>query len=140
MLRAVIDTNIIISALFWAGLPGRVFSAARNERFTALLTNALIAEMEHVLTRDKFAEQLSKRGLTIASIIEQYQSAALIVEPVEVPGDVVRDRKDCMVLACAVGGQADYIISGDKDLLALNRYENIPILTAEQFLQRLTAE
>jgi putative PIN family toxin of toxin-antitoxin system len=121
MLRAVIDTNIIISALFWSGLPGQVFAAAQSERFIALLTNALIAEIEQVLARDKFAEQLSKRGLTIASIIEQYRSAALIVEPVEVPKDVVRDPKDRMVLACAVGGQADYIISGDKDLLALDR-------------------
>jgi predicted nucleic acid-binding protein len=49
----------------------------------------------------------------------------------------VRDPKDVMILACAVGGKADFIVSGAKDLLTLVSYEGIPILTAEQFLKRV---
>ncbi len=140
MIRAVIDTNIIISALFWGGLPEKVFAAARDERFTALLTEPLIAEVSKVLGRDKFAEQLLKRKMTAEAITAQYRAAAVFVEPAEIPPGIVRDAKDAMVLACAVGGKADFIVSGDRDLLVLNAYESIPILNADQFLQRLLAD
>ena len=140
MIRAVIDTNIIISALFWGGLPEKVFVAARDEQFTALLTEPLITEIAKVLGRDKFTEQLSKRHMTVEAITAQYRAAAVFVEPAEIPIGVVRDPKDVMVVACAVGGKADFIVSGDKDLLVLNAYENIPIVSADQFLQCLSAE
>jgi putative PIN family toxin of toxin-antitoxin system len=139
MIRAVIDTNIIVSALFWGGLPGKVFVAARDELFIALLTEQLITELATVIGRDKFAEQLSKRNLTVETIIGQYRSAAVLVEPAEIPTGIVRDPKDHAVLACAVGGKADLIVSGDNDLLALAAYENIPILNVDQFLKRLSS-
>ena len=137
MIRAVIDTNIIVSALFWGGLPAQVFAAARDEKFIALLTEPLLSEVATVMGRDKFADQISKRGLTVDTIITQYRSAAVFVESAEISMDTLRDPKDIMILACAVGGKADFIISGDKDLLILKVYENIPILSADQFLQRL---
>ena len=138
MIRAVIDTNIIISALFWGGLPRKVLDAAYDEQFIALLTEPLLAEAASVLGRDQFTEQLLKRGMTVDGNIQQYRSAALFVEPAEIPIDIVRDPKDAMVLACGVGGKADCIVSGDKDLLTLTAYKNIPILTAAQFLERLS--
>jgi len=60
-----------------------------------------------------------------------------LVESTEVPVDVVRDPKDRAVLECAVGGNADFIVSGDRDLLVLAAYQNIVILTAEQFVQHM---
>jgi uncharacterized protein len=140
MIRAVLDTNIIISALLWGGLAQQIFNAARDERFVALLTGVLLVELTTTLSRDKFAEQLIRRKLTVDSIIEQYRAAVLFVDPAEVPADVVRDPKDQAVLACAVGGQADFIVSGDKDLLVLSSYKNIAIVDARQFLERLSAE
>jgi len=140
MIRATIDTNIIVSGLFWAGLPGQVFAAAQNEEFISLLTEALVAELATVLAREKFAVQLLKRQKTVESVIQEYRSAGEIVEPAQIPADAVRDPKDRMVLACAVGGKADYIVSGDKDLLVLGAYEKIPILSADQFLQQLASD
>lgn len=65
----------------------------------------------------------------------------LIVEQVEpvatIPATAVSDPKDVMVLAAAVGGRADYIVSGDKHLLTLGAYEGIPILRVADLLQRL---
>jgi predicted nucleic acid-binding protein len=59
------------------------------------------------------------------------------VEPGEVPEDVVRDRKDRAVLACAVGGKAEYIVTGDEDLLILKTYQDVGIVTPAQFLEIL---
>jgi putative PIN family toxin of toxin-antitoxin system len=138
MLRAVLDTNIIISGLLWGGLPGRIFQAALNEAFTAVLTEALLAETMRVLSRDKFISQITARQIDLTKIQEQYRAAAEIVEPADILGNVVRDPKDVMVLACAVGGKADYIVSGDHDLLTLVVYENIAIVSAAQFLVHLS--
>lgn len=138
MIRAVLDTNVIVSGLLWGGLPSLVFQAARDELFVAILTESLLSETINVLARDKFAEQLAARQINLESLAMQYRAAAEIVEPAEVPTGIVRDAKDVMILACAVGGKADFIVSGDKDLLTLVSYEQIPILTAEQFLDRLS--
>src|SRR5688572_9249274 len=102
MIRAVLDTNVIVSALFWAGLPEKVFAAARSEQFTALITEVLIVELETVLSRDKFSEKLTQRQVTVGDIIEQYRAAAELVEPANIASGVVRDPKDREVLACAV--------------------------------------
>lgn len=138
MIRAVLDSNIIVSGLLWGGLPGLVFQAARDERFVAILTESLLSETMSVLARDKFAKQLAARQINLENLTMQYHDAAEIVEAAEVPAGIVRDPKDVAILACAVGGKADYIVSGDKDLLTLVSYEGISIFTAERFLHHLS--
>ncbi len=91
MVRAVLDTNIIISGLLWGGLPQQIFQTARDEQFVALLTDVLLAELTTTLSRDKFAEQLVRRQLTVDSVIEQYRSAVEFVDPAEVPTNIERD-------------------------------------------------
>jgi uncharacterized protein len=71
------------------------------------------------------------------TILSEYRTITELVTPAEIPPDAIRDPKDIPVLACAVGGKADYIVSGDNDLLVLTAYQNIPILSAAQFLKRL---
>jgi uncharacterized protein len=91
-------------------------------------------------TIEKFRSRLLALGRTADQIVDIVSSLAELVEPVEVPPNVIRDAKDRAVLACAVGGKADFIISGDKDLLTLGTYEGILILDSPQFLERLSAE
>ncbi len=137
MIRAVVDTNIIVSALFWGGLPRIVLEAGLNNDYLILVTEPLIGELERVLLYPKFTQQLTKHNLTFQSVVNNYRASAVLVESTEVPVDVVRDPKDRAVLECAVGGNADFIVSGDKDLLVLVAYQNIVILTAEQFVQHM---
>jgi putative PIN family toxin of toxin-antitoxin system len=94
MIRAVLDTNIMVSGLLWGGLPGLVFQAARDELFVAILTESLLSETISVLARDKFAEQLAAQQVNLESLTNQYRAAAEIVEAAEVPTGVVRDPKD----------------------------------------------
>jgi len=138
MIRAVIDTNIVISALFWKGLPRLVVDAALDKQYIALTTEAVTTELIRVLAYPKFAQQIANQALNIEHLVENYLAIAIGVLPGEVSSNVERDPKDRKVLACAVGGKANFIVSGDKDLLVLDTYEGIPIVTADHFLQHLS--
>ena len=136
-MRAVLDTNVIVSAIFWGGNPALVFKAATENQFTTLASDHIVNELRLVLSRPKFTEEFAKRKLIVETVIHNYEEMVTLVEPADVPIDAVRDPKDRAILACALGGKADVIVSGDKDLLVLNPYENIAILNAEAFLKRL---
>lgn len=138
MIRAVLDTNIVISGLLWGGLPSQIFVAASQERFEALMSEPLLNELSVTLRRSKFTAQLNRHSRTVEDILRFYRAMVQFIEPAPVPENIVRDPKDRMVLACAVGGRADYIVSGDKDLLVLGEYEAIPILSVDQFLRQLS--
>ncbi|HLY26796.1 MAG TPA: putative toxin-antitoxin system toxin component, PIN family [Aggregatilineales bacterium] len=70
--------------------------------------------------------------------MSDFRILAEIVAPVELPTDVVRDPKDVAVLACALGGNAQYIVTGDDDLLTLKKYRNISIVSPTQFIEVLS--
>jgi putative PIN family toxin of toxin-antitoxin system len=139
-MRVVLDTNTIISGLFWGGVPWQVYSAAFAEHYTLLTTDDLLNELMIVLNRPKFVQSLAIFKRTAEDIVSEYRQVAEFVIPAEIPSDVIRDPKDRAVLACAVGGKADFIVSGDKDLLILRTYENIRILNAAQFRSQLNQE
>ena len=137
MTRVVLNTNTLISGIFWPGTPRLVYLAATQERFQILTSDCLFTELNSVLRRPKFTPVLNALAKTAEDLIIELRGMVEFVSAVEIPAGIVRDPKDAMVLACAIGGKADFIVSGDKDLLTLTAYENIPILNAAQFLQRL---
>ena len=136
MIRAVLDTNTVISGLLWSGAPSRAIDAALDDKFLIITSQALIDELNHVLMRPKLQKRLAQIGKTANAFLENYQKLVEIVQPIDV-GEVVRDPKDNMVIACAVGGKADYIVSGDNDLLTLKEFESIAICNIHQFLSRI---
>ncbi len=140
MIHVVLDTNTIISGIFWPGAPRLVYEAGFHEIYQIYSSDGLFAELNDVLRRTKFSPALTALGKSADELLAEWRRAAEFVVPAEIPTDAVRDPKDRIVLACAVGGNADYIVSGDKDLLALAVYEAIPILSASAFLKHLTDE
>jgi putative PIN family toxin of toxin-antitoxin system len=97
-----------------------------------------LTELQNVLNRPKFAPALTAIESTADEIVAQYQNLAELVSPAQVSPDIIRDPKDHHVLACAIGGSADFIVTGDKDLLVLGSYQDTAIVTPSYFLQRLT--
>jgi uncharacterized protein len=140
MIRILLDTNTIISGVFWQGAPRQVYQAVLQQEIKPLTSEALLLELERVLHYEKFVRPLTTLGTPPGAILDLYRTLADVVVPAEIPSDAVRDTQDIMVLACAVGGKADYIISGDKDLLTLGEYKGIPILSADQFIKQLSIE
>lgn len=135
--RAVLDTNVIVSALINpAGPPGAVLKALREERFTLVTSRPINEEILEVLNRpcirDKYG--LSEYLFDIAFIL--FEVAEVIRE---LPGvKIVKDPDDNKFLSAAIGGSAHYLVTGDaKDLLGLREYKGIQIVTPAQFLEVL---
>jgi uncharacterized protein len=136
--RVVLDTNVIVSALFWGGTPGMVFLAALSGEILSITSAPLMLEMRRVISRPKFAAKLTEKQWTVEAIGLTYYLISILEPTADIPPNIVRDPKDQIVLATAVGGKADYICSGDKDLLTLKEYDGIPILNSADLLQRFT--
>lgn len=136
-MRVILDTNTLISAIFWDKLPDVAYSAAFDGKYILIATADLLAEFERVLIRPKFAAALTALNRTAADILDEHRQLAELVSPAQIPNDAVRDSKDIPILACAVGGKADYIVTGDKDLLVLGVYGSIRIVTVGQFIEIL---
>lgn len=122
-MRAVLDTNVLISALLFGGSPGeRLYSAVRGE-LRLVTSEVLLDELEGALER-KFGWLRPQIRATRAEI----EMLAEVVRPPTVPA-VLRDPDDDHVLAAAVAGGVDLVISGDRDVLALCTYRGVDIVS-----------
>jgi putative PIN family toxin of toxin-antitoxin system len=137
--KLVIDTNTLISGSLWEGPSASLLEAVERGTATLITSPALLAEFAEVLSRPKFALRIATRGTSAAALSRKLGDKASLVTPVVLPlPPALRDPKDLPVLACAVAAEADAIVTGDKDLLVLASFRGIPIITAQQALQRLS--
>ncbi len=133
-MRAVLDTNVVISAFLWQKSLKPIYDAVRSGAVTPCMTEQMRAELARVLSYQKFKPQLDRANVRPEEIIRLVSSRAYAVaEPL--PVDAVKDDpSDNHVLACAESAQADFVVSGDAHLLALGSYNGIPIVTPEAFI------
>ncbi len=136
-MRLVLDTNTALSGLLWGGTPGRLIDAAEAGRIELTGSAALLAELQGVLSREKFARQLARRGLTVSDVFDGYAALVVIVIPANITPTVTRDPSDDQVLAAASAAQADLIVSGDAHLLDLKRFQGIEIVNAATARERI---
>lgn len=140
-MRVVIDTNLLVSGVISKGLPRQLLDGARAGEFELCTSEVLLAELQDVLGRGKFAQMLAQAGQTPQGIVAELRRLAVVVMPTHVPRVVPTDADDDHVLAAALYGSADLIVSGDqRDLLPLVSYEGIAIVTARQAWERLTLQ
>jgi uncharacterized protein len=132
--RVVLDTNVYIS-IFTSpkGELGDIWEHALKGRYTILISPTIIAELANVL-RVKFKWPEDE----IKARVKRFQRMTEIITPHFVPNVIENDPADNHILACAVSGKADVIVSGDKrHLLPLKEYEGIPIVRPVDFLRML---
>ena len=139
-MRLVLDTNTALSGLIWRGTPGRLIEAAQEKQITLISSVPLLSELRGVLEREKFAKPLAARRLAVRDLFDGYAALAEIVTPARITPIIVRDPSDDRVLAAALTGGADFIVSGDAHLLDLKRYHGIDIVTAATAAQRIGQE
>lgn len=139
MLRVVIDTNVIVSGILSrSGAPAELLNSWRERQFLLLSSPAIVAEVRAVLGYPHIRNKYPLTDEDVEQVITLLEHDALLVSgDVEVAGSIHDDPADEMFLECAVAGQADAIVSGDHHLLSLETYQEIPILTARQFLEKL---
>ena len=132
---------IALSGLLWPkGPPGRLLDAAEAHHIALASSVPLLAELQGVLTRPKFAGQLAKHNLVPSDLFDGYATLIICVSPASTPHIIERDRDDDHVLACALAASATYIVSGDHHLLDLHSHHDIPIITPAAAVARLDPE
>ncbi len=130
-MRVVLDTNVLVSAVLFGGIPRDLLVSAIRGELAIVTSPVLLDELEGLLRR-KFGFGVSAARATRA----EFELLAQIVEPAEVP-DICRDPDDNEVLAAATTGEAEAIVTGDEDLLALRSFGDVAILTPAEFERRL---
>ena len=130
-MRIVIDTNVLISGVFFGGFSRKVLSAVVGQRITACATAEIINEYEEIVQ-----EMIGrKQGHIDRAILTPLINALDIIEPIT-HIEICRDPDDNKFLECAKDSHALYIVSGDNDLLVIEEYENIQIMTAKDFCEK----
>ena len=140
-IRAVLDTNVLVSSLMVEhGPPRRILDAWLEDHYNLVTSLYLMEELIHVLSYPRIARRLCLDENDLTAILVALLSRAKVTPGrLRLPG-VTRDPKDDAVVACAKEGNADYIVSGDQDLLVLGEYEGIRIVTPRRFVEILREE
>ena len=137
MIRAVLDTNLLVSYLLTHRPPIATLidhHLARDD-FEMVTAPELLAELDRVLAYPKLQRYYAEKDRT--RFVALTMALSEVVDLPETIPRICRDPDDDRVIACAVVGRADLIITGDDDLLALKRVGDIPIISAAQFLEML---
>lgn len=132
MTRAVLDTNVYVSSIFWKGSPHRTVLLALRGAFEALTSPEILTELRVVLKRDfDQPDDLIRRQI---DLILAYASLVIPTTDIDV---LQEDPDDNKVLECAVDGDADYVVTGDGHLLDLGSFEGIRMVKPRAFLDVL---
>jgi len=128
--KVVLDTNVLMSAIFFGGLPGRILSAWRDDQLTLVMSPEIVDEYFRV------AEALSERyrSIAIEPILALVVQNGEVVPSPPLPQPVCDDPDDDKFLACGLAGGAEAIVSGDKKLRAASGYGDITVMTPRQFV------
>lgn len=126
--RVVNDTNVWLSALYFSGKPAEIVRLVENKNLTSITSNFILQETKEKMIDDFKTPTYAANG-TIAYI-------ASISEIVSLKGKDfnLRDTADNYVLETAVVGKCEFLITGDKDLLSLGKYEQVNIIKPAEFL------
>jgi len=135
-MKVVLDTNIFLSGLMLPeSVPGKIISAWRSSSFELVLSEPMLTEISRVLAYPKIRKRIAWSDDDIEHFISLLRFRVEIVDIQDTHAVVPRDPNDAPVLAALIASGADYLVSGDKDLLELrNAYA---IETAADFARRL---
>ena len=135
MIRVTPDTNVLISALFYYGNERVVLEAAVEGRLQFVLSMEIIDELIRVLEKKfKVDPELTR------DYVLRLNELSDIVTPRKLCSALVRDREDVKIIECARSGHSDYIVSGDRDLLSLKRYQQTKIVSPSELVRTLRHE
>lgn len=141
-LRLVLDTNVVIAGLLWAGAPRTLLQRAIDGQAVALFSSpALIDELGRTLRYPKLARRVESFGVEATALVAQYAALVHLEHPARVPRVVMDDADDDHVIAAAVAARADLIVTGDaRHLLPIGVHQGIAIVTPRDVLNRLNGE
>ena len=132
-IKAILDTNVFISGVFWKGPPFEILKAWQEQRFRLAISPPILDEYRRVL--DELTKQRAMPVLgSILRVVELYSE---MVEPVSFSQPVCSDRDGDKFLEAAIAAGAGYVVSGDKALLNLKSHQGVEIVRPARFLNLL---
>jgi len=140
-MKVVLDANLFISATIESrGKPARILDIWRANRFDLVMRADIIEEIREVLGRPRIRERHQWTNEEIERFVDDLEELPIVTPGKLVVKAIADDPDDNMYLACAIEGEADYIVSGDQHLLRLGAYKGIRIVTPTQFLEIIEGE
>jgi len=135
-MRFVLDTNVLMSGLYFGGKPGQIIDWWLETGHEILATEAVLAEYQDVF------ERLGKRYPTVQAkaLLQLVTRRATLVPAVDVPLDACSDVDDLKFLACALSGQSDWLVSGDIHLLAVNGWRGLHVVRPAEFVKEIISD
>jgi len=137
MLKAVIDTTVWISGVFWHGLPNEILELWKAGDFEIIVSEAILEEIERKLHEK--AVEFEMETEVVSEWLDLITIEAIFVQPQE-KIQACRDPEDDLFLKAAVEGRADFIVSGDKDLTDMGEFREIKLVKPRQFYDFLTRD
>ncbi|MBN1997896.1 putative toxin-antitoxin system toxin component, PIN family [candidate division KSB1 bacterium] len=125
----VLDTNVLMSGIFFSGIPNTILKAWKEKRIQFVISAEILDEYIRV------AEILSIKyeGIDISEVLNLIAMYSEIIQPAALPNQICEDKDDDKFLACAISGQVDIIVSGDKHLLDVSGFKGIRIMKPRAF-------
>ena len=137
-MRIVLDTNVLISATLTSGSPNQILKLAEKGLLEIATSAEILQELSEVIKRPKFDPYLLQAGLTSDLALKQLLFLLQIFPTTKQLTVVTADPADNKFLSCAVSAGASFVVTGDKHLLQLKKFEDIQIMKPAQFLTKLS--
>ncbi len=131
-MKVVLDTNVFISGIVFGGYSREILEAIIEGKIILFISENIINEVKDVLQRKKFNFSLS----ITRQIINEIDAISEFIIPRKSHHVVMRDPDDNIIIDCAVEAKADYIITGDEDILVLKNFKDIKIVNPRDFVER----
>ena len=131
-MRVVLDTNVLVSGIFFTGPPATILAGWASRRFELVASIEVLAEYRRVGAR------LGSRYPLVDAepLLDLVTRESRIVDPIPVPTSACDDPDDIMFLACAIAGHAHIVVTGDRALLRASGFQGIEVVTPREFLRR----
>ena len=133
-MKILIDTNILISALFFGKFPKEFLNEVLDENFEICINDKIFSEYEKTITK-----KIAKKKVLNETLYEKFLGEVRFFESIS-DLKICRDPDDDKFINCAIDAKAIYIVSGDNDLLTIKNFAGIEIVTAREFYEKYLAK
>lgn len=138
MIKAVIDTNVLVSGIISPrAAPAKIIDLWQRRKFVLVTSKEILKELQRVLSYPKIAKKYYLNKEKIDEYLKGFSVFSELCSPTKKISLIEDDPGDDKFIEAAIAARADFIVSGDRHLLALGEYKGIKILTASQFLREL---
>ena len=135
--RLVLDTNVIISAILWGGKPAQLLALAGEGELQLCTSRVMLDELRKTLERPKLAKAVQATGRTAEELVSDYRRLTILKRPASLERPFSRDPDDDHVIATALAARADFLVTGDDDLLELEQVEGVIIRLVADVIQQV---